>query len=296
VDSITHGLVAVLLSHTLCPGGPVLFAVLGAVLPDSDIFLKWISDRDPRLFIFTHGGFTHSILGTTVIATGIVLGFWAWLYSSDQGYAGVPMLVFALGFSWAGALTHIGLDALAFPGIPILYPVSSKKFSAGIFPGPSLVLFATSVGFLLMFLTGYIGISALSLYASFGMAFILAHVLMKAIVATHHRGLTIPTINPLKWLVIREFQDSYQVYSTSLLKRSMNVTVYQRYEGVEPSFLDRHSGDPEIRRLLYYSYFTISGREGREVVIRDPLREDGVLFYPPCYTRVRLPCEADEPS
>lgn len=288
MDSVTHALVAVLLFHAPFPGWVVVFAILGATLPDIDVFLKRISDRDPRLYIFSHGGFTHSIPGTLAVSTGIVLGFIAWQYSLNQVLE-PSLLSMAFGLAFAGALTHIVLDALAFPGIPLLYPATSRKYSAGIFLGPSLVFLAVSIGFLVMYLIGYIGIPALSMYGIFGVVYILVHLLLKVFIAANHEGMTIPTINPLKWLVIRESRDSYQVYYTGLRTRRSNMKVFARYEGVDRGFLNRHLLDPEMQRLAYYSYITVAGREGEVVVVYDPIREEGLLYYPPSYTRVRLP-------
>lgn len=288
MDSITHGLVAFLLFHSSFPVPAVLFSVLGAVLPDSDILLKRVSDRDPELFVFSHGGFTHSIAGALVIATGIMLGFLFWHIPGGHGPFVASQLAAAWIFSFAGALTHIALDALAFPGIPFLYPATTRKYSAGIFPGPSLVLFAASIAFLLLLLAGSISIGAIVLYAVFGMIVIVAHAILKASIALRNEGLTIPTFNPAKWLVVTEREDSFEVYYTGLFNRSAGSRVYMRRDGVDPESLNRHSHDPEFRRLVYYSYITIARREGDSFVVRDPLREDGFLFYPPSYTRVYL--------
>lgn len=293
MDSITHGLVAAMVFQSLYPGGPVLFAVLGAVLPDTDIFQKWISDRDPRLFIFCHGGFSHSIAGSAAIAVAVVAGFQGWQVLAGKGYAGAPLLLIAWALAWGGALSHIALDFLAFPGIPLLYPATPRKFSAGIFPGPSLVLFATSLGFVMAFFAGNLGITALYAYGAFIMAVIAAHGILKVVVAAHYRGTTIPTFNPLKWLVIRESGDSYEVYAAGLSKRRETLAVYHRHDGVGPGFISRHSGDPEVQRLAYHSYVTVAGREDGTVVIRDPIRESGLLPYPPYYKRVRITGEEE---
>src|SRR5690606_10089542 len=99
--------------------------------------------------------------------------------------------------------THVLLDVLAFPGIPLLYPLTSKKFTAGIFAGPSLVFLGVSLGLFLLFLSGYPVLPALPVIAVCGGVYILAHVLLKVYVSFTHKGITIPTFNPLKWLVIQ---------------------------------------------------------------------------------------------
>lgn len=285
MDSLTHALVAVLLFSAPFPGQAMLFGILGATLPDIDILLKKISDRDPELFVFSHGGFTHSISGILAVSTGIVIGFLLW--QNLMGRTGAlfsPFLVFA--FACAGGMTHVMLDVLAFPGIPLLYPLSPRKFTAGIFAGPSLVFLGVSLGLFLLFSFGYPVLPALPAVAVCGGIYILAHVLLKVYVGLNHKGITIPSFNPLKWLVIQGSSEDFTVYRTGLLAGNGNVTVYPRYDGVNPEFIHRHMRDPELQRLAYYSYIMVAGSEGDTVVIRDPLREDGVLFYPPAFTRV----------
>lgn len=277
-----------LLFNAPFPGQAVLFGILGATLPDIDILLKKISDRDPGLFVFSHGGFTHSISGILAVSAGIMIGFLLW--QNLIGRTGdLSSLSLACALACAGGITHVMLDVLAFPGIPILYPLTPRKFTAGIFAGPSLVFLGVSLGLFLLFLSGYPVLPALPVVAVCGGIYILAHVLLKVYVGLNHQGITIPTFNPLKWLVIQESSESFTVYRTRLLAGNGNKTIYPRYDGVNPEFMHRHMSDPELQRLAYYSYIMVAGSDGDTVVIRDPLREDGVLFYPPAFTRVCIP-------
>ena len=289
MDSITHGLVGIFLFHGPFPGLLLLFAVLGAILPDSDILHRRFSDRDPRLFVFSHGGFTHSIPGAAAVAGGVAAGFQAWQIVAGQGYAGTQVLALGWALAFAGALTHLALDALAFPGIPLLYPARTRKYSAGIFPGPSLVLFGTSVCVLLALLSGHAGIGTLPVYMGFIAVFIVAHAVLRAVVTSRHPGLAIPTLNPLKWLVVRESEDFFEVYSAGPSKMDRKLASFPRHDGVGPGYIGRHIGDPEVQRVVYHSYLTVAGREDGSVVIRDPLRECGLLPYPPHYRRVCIP-------
>jgi hypothetical protein len=52
----------------------------------------------------------------------------------------------------------------------------------------------------------------------------------------------------------------------------------------------------DVQRLLYNSYITIVHRDGEGILLRDPLREDGFIFYPNRYTRVHLPPTEMAPS
>jgi hypothetical protein len=47
-----------------------------------------------------------------------------------------------------GALTHITADYLAYPGIPLLYPFSDRKYTLGILGGPSAFLVFASLAYI----------------------------------------------------------------------------------------------------------------------------------------------------
>ncbi|MDD1677414.1 MAG: metal-dependent hydrolase, partial [Methanomicrobiales archaeon] len=149
MDSLSHMLIAWILLQLVNGVYLLPFAILGALIPDMDIFSMVLSKRFPRLYIFTHGGFTHSIVGATITAlaiyagtliAGVALSVPVW----ELGLA--PFLVIlAMGF------VHLLLDALAYPGIPVLYPFSRTKYTFGVFPGPSIFV----LGFTLVYLGAY---------------------------------------------------------------------------------------------------------------------------------------------
>lgn len=292
MDAITHALSAWMIFPENVPGSLVLYVMLGAVIPDVDILLKFISDRDPRLFIFTHGGFTHSITGAFAAAIGAFLPT-LFMPSPELPLFGpfpaTPVLLLLL--IWAGALTHLLLDLLAYPGIPLLYPAKTRKFTLGVFPGPSVVLFGISISFLILWLLGMVGRADLPLYLIVFAAFLLANFILKGYVAVSGEGITIPTFNPLRWMEVRETGDEYELWIRPLFGNAEQAGRYKKTDGVDPRELMRHSDNPEVRRLEYYSYFTIAERRGDEITLRDPLREDGFILYPPFYRRIRIPQE-----
>ncbi|HET6580659.1 MAG TPA: metal-dependent hydrolase, partial [Methanoregula sp.] len=147
MDALSHALTAVIIflaagsTSSLIP-----FAVIGAVIVDADIFFRIISDRAPELYIFTHGGFAHSIPGAVAVSglgtAGIMLAVLAGAVPAWVLSIPLPLAFFAI---LAGAGIHLGVDGLAYPGIPLLYPFSDSKVTFGVLPGPSIFLFiATS--------------------------------------------------------------------------------------------------------------------------------------------------------
>lgn len=292
MDAVTHALSAWMIFPGGVPGSLVLYVMIGAIIPDVDILLKFFSDADPRLFIFTHGGFTHSITGALVAATGAFLPA-LFLPSPPIPLIGpsaaTPVLLLLL--VWGGALTHLFLDLLAYPGVPLLYPARTRKYTLGVFPGPSLVLFGISVLFLVLWLGGMAGRADLPLYFVVFLAFLLLNFILKGYVAFTSRGTTIPTFNPLRWMEVRETRDEYELWIRPLFGTLEEAGRFKKADGIDPLELMRHSGDPEVRRLKYYSYFTVAERKGDEITLRDPLRDEGYIRYPPFYRRVLIPRE-----
>lgn len=143
MDSLTHALTAAVLAYVL--GIPELlpFLVLGAVIIDADILFSQVSDSNPRLYLFTHGGMAHSTGG----AVGMAVLAWAGITLATLAGAVTPVLPapagpVAFAAVLGGAFLHIGLDWLACPGIPLCAPVSDTKYTVGLLPGPSILLTA----------------------------------------------------------------------------------------------------------------------------------------------------------
>ena len=68
MDSLTHALVADILSYSLGFPQFIPFAVIGAVIIDTDVLFSRISDRHPSLYLFAHGGIAHSLAGAVVLS------------------------------------------------------------------------------------------------------------------------------------------------------------------------------------------------------------------------------------
>jgi inner membrane protein len=264
--------------------------VLGAVIPDVDILFKPFSDHHPSLYIFTHGGVTHSIPGAVAMAPLALTG-------SAVAVAGGAFPVPGQGFTWVlmgiffvfGTFTHLFLDALAYPGIPLLYPVSPQKYTAGIFPGPSLVLFAASIIFATLSLSGPGSQTLTWTYAAFFILFILARGGIALTVRTCTRGNAIPTLHPLRWFLLAEDDERYIFSSFSLLSGTGPEQIFPKYRNTSPQQLDDLVRRPEYERLRFYSYMITANRVGDRVVFTDPLRAGRILFYPPYYTEITLP-------
>ena len=290
MDSLTHGLIAAGLAYALgCPG-LVPFAVAGAVVPDVDTLFGRAFDNRPSLYLFTHGGIAHSLPGAAVMALP------AWLVA---GLA-APALPFfppvsapiALAAVLAGAYLHLGLDWLACPGLPLLAPFSDRKYTLGLLPGPSLLLFAASVVALVVMALKAISWPAVLLpYAAIIAAFLAVRLAAFVHVRAGLRGAAraVPTASPLRWLVIGETPDAWTVSEYRMGRKATGPTIYPKYRDTTAEAVAPYLAIPQARRVRYHSYITTAGREGADLVIADPLRGSGAIVYPPHFTAVRLP-------
>lgn len=286
VDSLTHALAISVVFAAAGRPDLIPFAVLGAVIPDIDVVFQRFSDRDPRWYIFTHGGITHSIAGSFAISILFaVIGLTAVSVALPAYVAVSPWLAIAAAI--AGVLSHIILDYLAYPGIPLFYPLSDHKYTIGIMAGPSIFLTAASVCYLLLMAAGIASIGNPWPYALFFTAVILASTVLKGYVGSRVEGRTIPGFIPVNWLAISETPSTIRVLKYNLFKGLSETTMYEKFSGQAP--MQRDTQSPELRRMRYHSYTVTEAYDGDTVLYVDPLREHGYLWYPPYFKSVRVP-------
>lgn len=292
MDSLTHALIAALLAYTLNLPQVLPFIVLGTVIIDADIFFSWISNRNPLLYLFTHGGCAHSIAGAVVLS---VIAWAAAVFVQATGFMHpglpIPVTPFAFAYVLAGPFLHIGLDTLAVPGLPLLVPFSDRKFTADLLPGPSILLMAVSLFFVIRAGLGEVDIHAMIFsYAAVIAVFLATRLMTFCIARTDLRGKdrAIPTINPLLWLVIGENSEVWTV-GEYRLGRGMGEQEYlMKYRSTSARETASFLTLPEVRRLRFHSYLVTAEKADDEIIFSDPLRESGRIFYPPHYSRVRV--------
>ena len=88
MDALSHSLVAWILFSAAGLTPLLPFAILGTVIPDADIFFSFISDKIPSLYLFTHGGITHSLAGALVLS---VLAYLAIILIALAGIIPFPL-------------------------------------------------------------------------------------------------------------------------------------------------------------------------------------------------------------
>ena len=289
MDALSHALVTATLF--LAAGGPsslLPFAIIGAVILDADIFFMILSDRSSALYLFIHGGIAHSVPGAVVMSALAAAGIWL---ATLPGAVPVWVVTISMlpGFLvlLAGSLVHLFIDVLAYPGIPVLYPLSERKITLGILPGPSILLFITTSSVLIALALGRVSISlALAIATSIVVLFLVFRsVMVLAVRRKQPRGRHIPLPNPLQWIIINEDENTVSVSRYSLSGGIYSTEPFEKYTNTDLHETEQFLSLPEIRRLKFHSYSTVVEKTRSGFIFSDPLREKGYFLYPPNYRR-----------
>jgi inner membrane protein len=296
VDALSHALIALILFSAAGLTLLLPFAILGAVIMDADIFFSLISGSDPLLYLFTHGGIAHSLAGALVLS---VLAYVATVLIALAGMVPLAALggygVYGFAAILGGALSHLAIDTLACPGIPLLAPFVDRKYTLGILPGPSFLLAGAALGLVAVTVTQVLVFQqALPLYAVIVLLYLLVRGGFFLVALKRLPGRKVPMVNPLRWLTLSEDEMRYTVRQYTLFSGSFSEAVFPRYKGTSGAEVKSALRFPEVRRLFFHSYGVIAERIGSVLILSDPLRENGYLYYPPHYKQVKVTIE-DQP-
>lgn len=279
MDSITHALIITII--LVIVGSPELipYGILGAVLIDVDVVFSVFSNRDPRLYIFIHGGFTHSVLGAAIISACVAS------LSALVSLTGLlpEFGIAAMAAILLGALSHIAADYLAYPGIPLLYPLSDKKYTLGILGGPSGFIMLGSIVFIGLVLAGKADLGGSWVYVAYFGAILGFSAITKSYAALKTKGHTIATMNPFKWVVIDDMPGSYRFYKYDFFNKPSESRAFEKYVGIDRAEAERYARIPELKRLFYHSYIVTVEKNGDGITYRDPIREANYIWYPPYF-------------
>ncbi|MDD1653420.1 MAG: metal-dependent hydrolase [Methanomicrobiales archaeon] len=290
MDIFTHA-VAILAILT-ATGNPLFIpcGVLGAIIIDIDMAYAFIPRRFPSLYLLHHGGFAHSISGATFLSA---VAFCAALVLSRArllpGTMPEGMLLPAFACVLAGAYLHLFLDYLAAPGLPLLYPLTEKRFGLAMFP-MAVYLLITVLGIVSLALILLKGITQefATVYLGVFAALIITGAGMKWIVHRRTKGRSYSTLHPYQWVVIREGDASCTVLIYDLLRGILREEHHEKYRNITPAEVARYGSLPEVRRHRYFSYVSTVEKDGSEISFHDPVREGGLIAYPPWYPSVTL--------
>jgi inner membrane protein len=290
VDALSHALIVIIILLALGLPDFIPFAVIGAVIPDADIFFPLISDRSPRLYLFTHGGIAHSFAGAVVLS---ILAFLVIGGTRATGFVPSPLFAEYGGAAFltmvAAAFLHLFIDLLACPGIPILAPFSDRKYTLAILPGPSLLVMGAAVGISVLIATSRVPvISGLTLYAAIVILYLACRMGIFLFAAVTLPGRRVPMINPFHWLVITENDAAFTIRHYTVFGGYHAGEVIEKFRNTDAREVAPYLGIAEVRRVRFYSSIMTVEKVGSSLIFCDPLREKGYLSYPPAFRRIVL--------
>lgn len=265
------------------------YGILGAVLIDFDVAFRLLSDNYPGLYMFTHGGITHSISGAVavsvigLVAAVIISALLPVNNSWRMSLTGIGLLAVL-----CGAMSHLVFDYLAYPGIPLFYPFTDLKYTAGIFAGPSIAISITSAVFIGLLYFRKAGNEHLILYLGAVLLFVVLFAGIKLYAGSISDGRTIPTMNPAYWIIVDESDTAYRITCLDLISGSSEAEEFRKYTNIIQPELLSIDITPELKRLKYHSYAVTVEKYGEYIIFKDPLRENGYLWYPPYFKTLAI--------
>ena len=288
MDIFTHAVAILMILFATGNAVFIPFGVLGAVIIDIDMAWFFIA-RNPSFYLLHHAGFSHSFFGATVLsaiafATTLALSFAGWLPGTLPGEILVPAFAAML----AGAYLHLFLDWLAAPGLPLLYPLTGKRFGLAMTPMP-LYFLVTLLALGSLGVIFFLGIT-MELAEVYGAVFagiIIASAGMKWLVHRRIPGRSFYTLHPFQWIIIREENPSYTVVVYDMFRGAIRELSFEKYRNITPEEAHRYDS-PELRRHRYFSYISTVEKKGGEIRFHDPVREEGLISYPPWYPSVTV--------
>ncbi len=136
MDLFTHITVSVAIAYFLFPDDNRQRAfIIGGIAPDLDVLISWIPILSPELYVLQHRGLTHTIFFAPI--TAIIFIFLTQyvekLTSKESFHKIITPLNRQTSFSaFFGANLHLSLDLITYSGVPLLYPITSTRYSIGI--------------------------------------------------------------------------------------------------------------------------------------------------------------------
>ena len=131
MDPITHGLSGAILSRTgfyqRFGRFATIILVIAALIPDIDHISLRLAG--PLAYLKYHRGFTHSLMGSFVIAAVMAGAAYSIKHVRERLPHGLHGYGILFALSLLGIYTHIFLDLITSYGTQIFFPFSTKRYS-----------------------------------------------------------------------------------------------------------------------------------------------------------------------
>ena len=152
-----------------------------------------------------------------------------------------------------GALSHLAIDTLACPGIPLFAPFADRKYTVGILPGPSILLAAPHSGLVALTVTQVLAFQqALPLYAVIVLLYLFVRGGFFLVALKRLPGRKVPMVNPFRWLTLSEDEMRYTCTAVYPVQRALfPKSVFPRYKGSSSAEVKSALRFPEVRQVIF---------------------------------------------
>lgn len=231
MDLFTHALLPYLLAKFFKRKNEETTAfVLGGIAPDIDVLIMWINFVYPTFFLITHRGITHSLFFGFLTAVFVLyLASRTGIKSFINRFIKFEPVINGRSavFACAGTALHIFLDFMTTHGVPLLFPITTARYSAELFFYTDLFLTILS---LLIIIYLYKKPQQRNNAAKFLIVFLIIFALLGSVriieknsAADFFQGenmKTYPTASPFDWYVIGVTAEEIRIYEYNGLNMS----------------------------------------------------------------------------
>ncbi len=270
MDIFSHALLPYLLGKSFKRNNEEVTAfVLGGIAPDIDVLILWINFVYPTFFLITHRGITHSLFFGFITAAGVLyMASRPRIRSYIRRFIDFEPVISGrtMAFAFAGLALHLFLDYMTTRGIPLLYPLSTARYSAELF-------FYTDLSLTILSLILIIWILKKHEHANTAAKFLLIFLVIFALMGgtrfvEKNRSLgflqdenaaAYPTSDPFDWYIVQENNDHIRIYE---FNGSYGSPVYSNSVRRLNIFSDRSPDEaiavagklPQVKMFMWRAY------------------------------------------
>ncbi len=231
MDIFTHALLPYLIGKTIKLKKEETTAfVIGGISPDIDVLIIWINFVYPTFFLITHRGITHSLVFGFVTAICVLyMASRAGIRSYIRRYIDFDSVInrrIAV-FACTGAALHLFLDYITSRGVPLLFPLTTARYSAELFFYTDLLLTLLS---LIIIIYLYKKPEQTNNSVKFLIIFLMIFALLGSVRAVEKRNaedlfpgagmISLPTTSPFDWYLFNGTTEEIRIFEYNGLNRS----------------------------------------------------------------------------
>jgi inner membrane protein len=231
MDFFSHALLPYLLGKSFKRNKEEVTAfVLGGIALDIDVLILWINFVYPTFFLITHRGITHSLFFGFITSIGVLyMASRPGIRSYIRRFIDLEPVITGrtIAFACAGATLHLFLDYVTTRGVPLLYPLSTTRYSAELFFYTDMFLTIVS---LLIIIYLYKKPQEQNNAVKFLFVFLIIFALLGAVRTVEKNGAEeffqgagmtyYPTVGPFNWYVMGGTAEDIKIYEYNGVERS----------------------------------------------------------------------------